>query len=199
MVQISLTDFVDFASKSGTPKQTKVKQIKERDPYSPAKDFWKPLREKIIEMHQNGEDKSSLNDIIHQSLHKTKLKNYPAAIKGYQKFLGKKEVEWFDPPINHWTYKELDIKINPEAGLKINDQPYIIKFHFKKEPLAKNRAQTIIQLMELNLNENCEENCEFAVLDIQNSKLLKKDQRMNNINILTYAEAESFLTLWNNL
>lgn len=199
MVQISLTDFVDFASKSGTPKQTKVRQIKERDSYSPAMDFWKPLREKIIEMNQNGEEKSTLNDLINQSLHKTKLKNYPGAIEGYQKFLGKKEVEWFDPPIEHWKYKDLDIKINPEAGLIIKGQPFIIKFHFKKEPLAKNRVQTIIQLMELNLKGKCDDNCEFAVLDIQKSKLLKKDQRMNDIDVLINAEAESFLTLWNNI
>jgi hypothetical protein len=199
MIQISLTDFVDFASKSGSPKQTKVQQLKNREAYHPAMDFWKPLREKIIEMHQNSENKTVLDDLMDEALHKTKLENYPDAIKGYKKFLGRKNIDWFDPPASNWEYSDLEIKINPEAGLLIEGTPYLIKYHFKKEPLAKNRAQAIIKLMELSLFEDCPDGCEFAVLDVQRSNLLTKDRRISDITPLLNAEANSFISLWNQL
>ena len=47
-IKISLTDFVDFVSKSGTSKLTKVKQIKGRRSYHPAFDFWKLMRDEIF-------------------------------------------------------------------------------------------------------------------------------------------------------
>ena len=45
MPEISLTDFVDFVIKAGSPKLTKVRELVNRGGYSPAFDFWKTLRE----------------------------------------------------------------------------------------------------------------------------------------------------------
>ena len=42
--KISLTSFIDFVTKAGTPKMTVVKNIKQGD-YAPAMDFYRPLRE----------------------------------------------------------------------------------------------------------------------------------------------------------
>jgi len=41
MPEISLTDFVDFTSASGTSKLSKLKQFKSRPEYEPAFDFYK--------------------------------------------------------------------------------------------------------------------------------------------------------------
>lgn len=53
-IVLSLTDVVDVVLKSGVSKATKVEQIKKRAPYSPSSDYYKPLREAIIQAHQNG-------------------------------------------------------------------------------------------------------------------------------------------------
>ena len=53
MPQISLTDFVDVVAKAGRPKATKVRQVKERHAYEPAFDFYKSLREHIVENHRH--------------------------------------------------------------------------------------------------------------------------------------------------
>ena len=47
MIQISLTEFVDFVAKSGTPKLTVVRTVKDRHAvgYDPKTDFDKPLRD----------------------------------------------------------------------------------------------------------------------------------------------------------
>jgi hypothetical protein len=60
MPKLSLTDFVDIVSKSGTPKSTKVAQVKHRPPYSPATDFYKPLRDEITQVHASGLTKATL-------------------------------------------------------------------------------------------------------------------------------------------
>ena len=52
MINITLTDFIDYVSKVGTSRYTKVNQIHSRDVYHPAFDFWKPLREGFIKLNQ---------------------------------------------------------------------------------------------------------------------------------------------------
>ena len=44
MINISLTDFIDYVSKIGASKFTVVNQIYSREEYQPAFDFWKSLR-----------------------------------------------------------------------------------------------------------------------------------------------------------
>lgn len=85
-IEISLTDFVDFVCKAGSSKLTKVKQIKKREDYSPAQDFYKPLREGIIEVHKNDGEKKDLKRIIDSITDSKKIRNYTEAIEGYKRF-----------------------------------------------------------------------------------------------------------------
>lgn len=66
MYDISLTDLVDVISKSGSPKATKVNQIKNRKPYHPTADFYKPLRDEIIRIHKEGLEKKLLQMLDHR-------------------------------------------------------------------------------------------------------------------------------------
>ena len=93
MPQISLTDFVDIVSKSGRPKATKVIQVKERPEYEPAFDFYKPLREHLIETHRTGQSKDHLFAVLSTLTNKTKLTHYPQLINGYKKWWGKKDLK----------------------------------------------------------------------------------------------------------
>jgi hypothetical protein len=93
---VSLTDFVDFVSKSGRPKLTHVQGIKWRPAYDPATDFWRALREEIADYHRpNQTVKSRLDRVMNGITHppkakaKAKAKAYPAALKGYKSLLGK--------------------------------------------------------------------------------------------------------------
>lgn len=54
MPEIGLTDFVDFALKAGPTQLTKVRELKMRPDYDPARDYWKRLRDWII-AHTAGE------------------------------------------------------------------------------------------------------------------------------------------------
>lgn len=56
MIEITLTDFVDFVSKAGTPKLTVVKKVKKHhiDGYDPQTDFYRAIRKGIVDMHKKG-------------------------------------------------------------------------------------------------------------------------------------------------
>jgi hypothetical protein len=198
-VQISLTDFIDYISKVGTTKFTKVKEIKNRDPYHPAFDFWKPLREKIIEIHKESKNKNVLDEVMDILTDKNKINLYPNLIAQYKTFLGKKNIEWIDPPFTDWTMNDLRIKINPEIGLFINDKPYIIKLYFKSEPLSKSKADIILLMMNENLKKEDFKDATFAVLDICKKRLYENCSLNNSHVSLLEGEALSFLKIWDSI
>lgn len=198
-VQISLTDFIDYISKVGTTKFTKVKEIKNREPYHPAFDFWKPLREKIIEIHKENRNKKFLDEVVEQLTDKNKISLYPNLISQYKSFLGRKKIEWIEPPSKDWTIDELKIKINPEIGLFINDKPYVIKLYFKAEPLSKSKVDMILLMMNRNLKQREFQDANFAVLDISRKRLYENSNLDETYLSLLEGEAISFLRIWNNL
>jgi len=199
MPEISLTDFVDFVISAGTPKMTKVQHIKNRPEYTPALDFWKPLRTAIRDYHKSGcQNKSDLNNVMLALTDPKKVKRYPNALMAYKKFLGRKQITWFDPPSDLWAFSGLNVRINPELGLSINGQNYIIKLYFKDETPTKNRLQTVIQMMHSTLNKHVKNGAAMAVLDVTNGKLTSTAAQ-TNIDILLQGEASSFVQIWNSI
>ena len=63
MERVSLSYFVDFVLKVGTPKLAGVKEFKEHR-YDHLTDFYKPLREAIVEMHEKGRPDRSLDEFL---------------------------------------------------------------------------------------------------------------------------------------
>src|SRR5262245_27692209 len=117
--KMSLTDFVDIVHKSGTPKATKVKQVKDRPDYQPQFDFYKPMREAIIAVHSNGKMKAKLEAILGGLTDPKKVKVYPELIAGYSKWWGSKGFTWFAPPQRTmYAYGGAEVLINPEVGLE---------------------------------------------------------------------------------
>lgn len=195
-IEISLTDFIDFVGKSGTARITKVKQIKTRDEYHPASDFYKPLREGIIELHEQDGKKAGLDALLAGLTDEKKMKNYPAAVEGYKKFWGRKKMDWFAPPHTHWKIGELDMKINPELGLCWNDQAYVIKLYLKAEKLTKDRVGQILSLMESQLRKKTGDDTLFCVLDMKNAKLFCNSDKDKSQMTLLESEAIGFEALW---
>ena len=195
-IEISLTDFIDFVCKTGSAKMTKVKEVKHRDAYSPAFDFYKPLREGIIAIHQKDSGKKELQLIIENLKDPKKVSNYLDAISGYEKFWGRKKIEWFSPPTKNWSIGNMSIRINPELGLILNEQKYIIKLYFKEDKVQKSRIDQILTLMENELRGKASKDTLMAVLDVKSSKIfIKEDNNMSLLPLLE-GEASSFETIW---
>lgn len=199
MINISLTDFIDYVSKIGTSKFTVVNQIHSRDVYHPAFDFWKILREGIIDFHKFDKDKSELDNILNELTDKKKINRYPLLIESYKTFIGRKKIEWFDPPFKEWKTNDLRVKLNPELGLDINGNLFVIKLYFKTDKLSQLKADLILLLMNTKLKKGDFKEATFAVLDVERNKLFDKT-KLNKIHLsLLEGEAMSFVNIWNSL
>lgn len=175
MIKLSLTEFLDIVSKSGLPKASMIAHIKSRPDYEPAFDFYKPLREHIVEVHKFDGSKESIENIMDRIDDRKKVNNYPAVIDGYKKWWGRKSFSWFDPVSGIYEAHGVIINVNPELGLAFSGKRNIIKLYFKPEPLSKLRIAIITHLMEAVLRLDCNQHEVMSVLDIRNSKLILYD------------------------
>lgn len=199
--RLSLTDFIDIVAKSGSPKATKVTQVKTRPDYDPAFDFYKPIRDKIIEIHEYDFPKKALFSFLSTITDHKKLQNYPRILEGYKKWWGRKELVWFKPPNNIFTDQNIGIMINPELGLSINNHKrYIIKLYLKSEKLTKFKVEVINYLMQVSLSNQCKNGEIMAVLDVRQSKIFEATTSFDNtIKALLSAELAYIANLWDNV
>jgi hypothetical protein len=198
-IMISLTDFIDFVSKTGSTKQTQVNKVKNRDDYHPAKDYYKYLREGIIEVHQKSGGKNEFKEMVNYATDPRKQENYETAINGYLKFLGRKKVKWIDPPHKHWLTGDLDVKVNPEIGLLIDGDEHFIKLYFKSDKLSKIKASQIMNLLEAELRPEVSNDAVFAVLDVREGKIFANTGKDKSLLPLLVGEAMSFQAIWDML
>ena len=196
MPKLSLTDLVDVVSKSGTPKSTKVTQIKHRPPYSPATDFYKPLRDEIIHIHASALAKATLTKFGSSVSDPKKAANYPDAITGYTSWWGRKSITWFIPPSETYSANGVDVSVNPELGLEFGGQHYIIKLYFKADPLAKSRVNLITHMMEISLRPKCTHSEIMALLYVRNSKLFAPAVPIAGLTPVVNAELAYIAALW---
>lgn len=199
MPNLSLTDLVDISAASGTPKMTKVRHIKERPPYSPATDFYRPFREHLIEIHQNGLSRRELASILSNLSDQKKQANYPGLIEGYKRWWGRKTLGWFDPPAAEWSAHGVYVRVNPELGLTVNGTPHLIKLYLKSEPLSRNRVAIITHLMDMTLLNNCEPNTVMSVLDVRCHNLLAPNVPIPGLTAALDAELAYVNALWPNV
>jgi len=197
--KISLTDLVDIVSKSGTPKATKVAEVKARPDYEPAFDFYKPLRECIVDTHRGGRDKKALHAFLVSLTDAKKTANYPTAVNGYKKWWGRKDLTWFDPPRSTYQQSGVEVIINPELGLEVNGTRHLVKLYFKKEPLSKLRVDIITLLMESVLRPGSQHGEVMSVLDVRHAKLFPFDQAAPASKAMVDAELAYIASLWPNV
>ncbi|MBN8738465.1 MAG: hypothetical protein BGP24_11130 [Lysobacterales bacterium 69-70] len=195
MPKIYLSDFVDVVSKAGSPKATKVRSMKNRAPYSPATDFYKPLRDGLVELHREGWAKSALSTATHTQDGK-KVEIYKALTDGYRKWWGKKTLEWFTPPSEIYTAHGVEVVVNPNLGLEVNGVPHVIKLHLKAEQLSKTRADLICGLMNTALGTKVPDGAVIAVLDVRNSKLFAAGSGPDALTAMIDAELAYIADLW---
>ena len=200
MPSVSLTTFVDFVLASGTPKITCIKRAKElyEEEYQPKFDFWLPLRNAIIELHKLNMPKSALNVVLEGLSDKRKATAYPSSVDSYMKWMGNKKFEWVGCDSALWQYGSLQVRVNPELGLRINGNVHLIKLYFKVEQPSKRRLETTLFLMSTTLDMP-KSQIVPALLDVQRGKLFSETSFPLNISALLAGEAAAFSTMWGQL
>lgn len=196
MIKITQTDYIDFLSRSGTSKSSKVREIFNRSEYHPSNDFYKSIREEIVDHLKNQRSKSEIYDFLDRMKHSRKLSRFLSLVNGYLKFIGRKKIQWIDPPNECWNYKDLRVKINPEIGLSLAGEKYLIKLYFKETPLEKKDVKVLLWMMEETLCQGIFKGYKCALLDVERSKLRYFKKSESPLSALIEGEAECFLKLW---
>lgn len=201
MPTISLTNLLDIFSAAGTSKATQVKKAKKyaTDEYKPYQDFYKWVRECIIDFHRSNLSRKKLESCLINLTDKKKERIYPELVLGYKKWLGRKTITWFDPPRDVFTHNNFDITINPELGLYINGENHLIKLYFKADRLSKNRINIIAYLMNVVLGNQVEKDTIMSVLDIRRSKLISPTTWNSSMDGIVRAEMAYISQIWDSL
>ncbi|HRI63108.1 MAG TPA: hypothetical protein PK156_02690 [Polyangium sp.] len=195
MEKVSLTYFVDFVLRSGTPKITGVREYKTRKDELAA-DFYRPIREGIQTMHRKGACESTLDEILAHQNDDKKRRIYPHVAAGYRKFLATGDKRWFSPPQGEIQLGPLAVNLNPEVGFMIGKKPHVLKLYFRQEPLTSKRSSIVLALFSAGLGRAYPEHI-FGMLDVQRGKLHTSDSAPNpRLEVLLRGEAASFSTIY---
>ena len=194
MDRISLAYFVDFILASGTPKLRGVRDYKERKDDS-CSDFYRPIREAIVNMHRQSASASTLDDVCRIETNETRKKHYPGVVAGYRTFLAQGVKNYFEPPRAGLGLGALDVDVNPELGLVIDGKKHLVKLYFRNEPLTTRRKALGLALLSRGL---CESNPEFvpAILEVRSAKLHTSAMTNPRIDLLLRGEAASFAAMY---
>lgn len=193
MESISLTYFVDFMLTSGTRRITSAQHIKQ-GPDERYSDFYRPVREAIVDMHRMGLDTRVLADLLSSLEDPREKRLFPRAVIGYGKFLRQHaKLTWFEPPIAQHSLGTMTVRVNPELGLLIGGRPHAIKLYFRGEPLSPQRAVLINELQSAALSTTWP-GMAFCVLDVRRAKLFQHEPRAE-VSRLLRAEAASLASM----
>lgn len=190
-ISLSLTNFLNFVTKTGIQKLRFVEQIKRDEQF----DFYGPLREHIKRVHKTNQPKKDLEIVLQGIANKQKAKCYPPVVKGYQKFWGRKKLEWIEPPKSIWQHADIVVNVAPEVGLVIDGEVHVLKLYFRQERLTKERVCAINHLLEQQLRPKLAPEVHLGILDIHRSKFLPAVANPDYQHLLE-AEAEMFRRYW---
>lgn len=168
-VKISLTQFLNFATKPPEQQLTVVRTIRKQheEDYRVPLDLYKQFRDAVIQMHRNGKSKNVLDQLVRQQTEPTRAKHYPDLVAGYKKFMGRKSLDWFEQPHGIWECEELRIKIRPEVALVVDGIPTAIKLWLNNDDsLNKRRAEMITHMMATAIPSSSD-GLTTAVLDVR--------------------------------
>ncbi|MEZ4295223.1 MAG: hypothetical protein R3B70_09630 [Polyangiaceae bacterium] len=193
MESISLSYFVDFMLTHGTSRIASAHQIK-RGPDERYSDFYKPVRESIIDMHSRGLDTRVLADMLSSLTDSRELRIFPKVVIGYSRFLRRyHKITWFEPPRADHPLGDLHIRANPELGLILDGRPHALKLHFRGEPLTPQRAVLINEIAARAFSAEYP-GMTFGVLDVRRARLFERTPRPG-VSRLLQAEAASLSAL----
>ncbi|HRI09829.1 MAG TPA: hypothetical protein PKW35_18530 [Nannocystaceae bacterium] len=194
--RISLTDFVDFVTRAGMPKLTKVKQLKHRGEYGPYSDFYRPFREAVIAAHAERRGKASIPAAALPAVAEDRRRHhFNDLCAGYLGWWGRQELDYFPPPTALVHREGLDISVNPELGLLIDGRPHVVKLYFKEPPLSKRYAEVVACLMHETLAGQAPTGGLIALLDVRRRRLHRLSPRPD-LSILVAGEMAALTTMW---
>jgi hypothetical protein len=191
-----MTVFMDFVLKSGTPKATIVRQWKTKPEYSPATDYYRQLREAIVEYSSARRRSSAVLDNAVANASSKKQGNYREAKEGFMGWFNGHHGRWQVPPVSKWTAHDIEIRVAPELGFEVGDALIWVKLYFRNTSLKKTAADIMLELMASSLLTRKRSNESVVVLDVKNAREYSARGSRPALNAQLRAEAAYWAALW---
>lgn len=194
MPTVSMTTFLDFTAATGSGRISELRQAKKRyaQDYSPAKDYYKFLREAVEECFEQGWSAKSLKTTLSTLPDSRKAEAFEECRQGLTKWVGRKAVTALPKSRARWSSGGLTVRINPELHLDIAGKHHLVKLYFKGEKISKQRVDVALHL----LNSKAAKGATAGILDLRRSKLYVPTVVKPGMAALLKAEAAAFSSLW---
>lgn len=204
-VKISLTQFINVTSRVSTSAKISVIRKMKSDPYSPATDYWKYLRDAIQEVAAGRKPLDYILDVATNISDEKKQENYLLDAKKFISFVKSNNVEFFI--VGHATWKlneDFVINASPEIGMKIDGQKYCVKIYYKvpnkSSKLTKRSAHSMLTMMYLSTKDFSDTDLNFALLNLQNGKIIPSTNTPNESDKLELmTDAAMIKGVWDNV
>jgi hypothetical protein len=190
-VKTSLTHFLRFLSTRGLARVQIVTDSQQK--YDPATDYYRKLREGIIDALASGNTKP-LWALLGSVSDDRKIPHYKVCIERLEGWLRKNKlnvISQLDPA----TYKlgHLRVNVSPELVMQINARRHIVKLYMAKEPLSPYALRAYGFLVRNTHGESAEP----AILDVRNGKLrtARVTSKRRTLQWLL-GEAAAFIEIW---
>ncbi|MDN4166058.1 hypothetical protein QWY31_11130 [Cytophagales bacterium LB-30] len=192
--KIPMSVFINFLSSRGLDRR-KCVQASLFEPYSPLKDFYKPLREKMIDVFRRDGDISEYEDFLRNLSHDLKREHYRPLISSIRQLYKKyKRIEWFVPRSAIWSYDKLQVTVNPELGLILDGRFFLVKLYFKNKKLEKSEQESILAIMEDAFSSE-DLGAECVIWDLPRNKIIKSKGKSKDLINYMRMEVEIFLRI----
>lgn len=203
-MNVSLTQFLTYSAKVSTSaKVNEINRIKYAPDYNPAVDYWKPLRDEIKRIHENNLPITNLENVLNR-VSEQKLKNYSRVISKYTSFIKSHNVEYFQTGSSFWKLNDdLFVRTSPELGLIIDGRKFYVKNWYKKpeknSTVTAQKIKSTLTMMQISERDFQLEDGNFAVLNLQNGKLLEAPPLLTESVMELEVDAATFIDIWNRL
>jgi hypothetical protein len=194
-LQVTSTTYMDFLLRTSIARLRVVREAREQyedGGYQQGQDYYRRMREGIVDMHRIGGDSAALWQIV-EAAPVRKRTNFEACAKGYEAWMRKRGFIWSRRPASRlWKHGGLSVIVNPELLMRIDDEPHRVKLYFKAPPIKQAGANLVIHLFEAVSPTDAH----IAVLDVRRGKMFRKTRSSRDYETVLRSEALSFSAMW---
>ena len=196
-VRISLSTFVDFVMSPGTAKVARARTAKAQysKDYDPFADYWRGLRRAIEVSHRSGLPTNDLDNVVMSQRNQGKRIAYDRLVRRYRQWIGDRRIEWVGVQAQNWRYGGLEVRVNPELGVRIDRTEHVIKLYFKAEPLSQRKVDAILHLLATTVATQSGA-AVAGILDVPRGRLMSYRRPVADMEILLKGEATALRQIW---
>jgi hypothetical protein len=193
VVEVSILDFAKFVGAT-TPSARIDAVRRSKDPYQPAHDFYKGIREAIVLGHANDDLAVRLQEAIRRA-NARRRPSYEESAAGYLRFTRRRTFDWLEKPRSfRWDEGDLRVRVNPEIRALLRGRATVLKLWFSAKPIPTQGRRAMLHLLRHAYRHE-----DVAVFAVQRGEILRPGVPIPQAEAFLGSEADAFLGAWRRL